>query len=467
MKKNGKLQMILIIVVVVLLLGGGGTIAAVSYMQNLQQQEAEANAMVSFAEWFDEDYFDQVPAMVVDGTKIGDVVDYGSENYLIDVNGTRGEDYQAYLKTLEENGFKKHVDNGEGLDNGAVLSATYTNDEDLVVTVTHIKNIDKTYVSINLDMALSPNLFYNESYIADNKEGAETTLSLLEQFEVGNSFVIQMKNGHFIISDGGVAEMLPYLLDYLEGLVAEGEKPIIDAWFFTHPHADHMGIMQAFIDNPEYANRVVVNGIYYNMPGANANAKDKGAAKNSSVIKFGSASLKSETGMKPEMYRVQMGQRYYFNDITIDIAFTQEQILPDTYVADINEASTWCMVTIEEQRILMTGDADKGAMKNVMRTYSPEYLSVDILTSFHHSVNTWNTYTDYAPVETILVTRYGMNMNYDSNHYLQENVDEILSYVDGTKILTFPYAKGTAKSLPNLTWEYHTAEQIANRVIVK
>ena len=467
MKKNGKLQIILIIVVLVLLLGGGGTIAAMSYMKNVQNAEAEESAMVSFAEWFDEDYFDQVPAMMPEVGKIGDAVDYGNENYLIDVNGTTVEDYQAYLLSLEENGFKKHVDNGEGLDSGAVLTATYINDDELVVTVTHIKNIEKTYVSINPDMPLSPHLFYNESYVANNIEGAETTLSLLEQFEVGNSFVIQLKNGHFIISDGGVGMMLPYLLDYLGGLVPEGQKPVVEAWFFTHPHDDHMGVMTAFTEHPEYASRVVVNGIYYNMLGANANAKDGGAAKNSSMIKYGSSSLKSEKGMKPEIYRIQTGQRYYFNDITIDITFTQEQIVPDTYFADANEASTWCMVTIEEQRILMVGDADKGAMKNVMRTYSSEYLSVDILTSFHHSVNTWDTYTDYAEVETVLVTRYGMNMKYDSNHHLQSSVDEILSYVDGTKILTFPYAKGTAKSLPNLTWEYHTAEQIANRVIVK
>ena len=58
-------------------------------------------------------------------------------------------------------------------------------------------------------------------------------------------------------------------------------------------------------------------------------------------------------------------------------------------------------------------------------------------------------------------------MNYDSNHHLQATVAEILSYVDGTKVLTFPYIKGTAERLPNLTWEYHTAEQIENRVIVK
>lgn len=467
MKKNRRVQMVLIVAVLVLLLAGGITVAVIGYINNVKEQNAEENTIISFAKWFDEEYFDQVPAMVAEGTKIDEAVDYGDDNYLIDVNGTSVEDYREYLLTLEEYGFKKYVDNGEGLDNGAVLTSTYTNDEDLVVTVTHIKNIEKTYVSINPDMKLSPNLFYNASYVADNKEGAETTLSLLEQFEVGNSFVIQLKNGHFIVSDGGVKEMLPYLLDYLEGLVPDGEKPIVDAWFFTHPHGDHMGIMTAFSENPEYAGRVCVEAIYYNMPGPNANAKDAAASHNSSEIKYGSVALKSTKGMKPPIYRVQTGQRYYFNDITIDIVFTQEQIIPETYFGDINEASTWCMVTIEEQTILMTGDADKGAMKNVMRTYSPEYLSVDILTSFHHSVNTWNTYTDYAPVETILVTRYGMNMNYDSNHYLQKNVDEILSYVDGTKVLTFPYVKGTAVSLPNLKWEYHTEEQITNRVIVK
>ena len=212
---------------------------------------------------------------------------------------------------------------------------------------------------------------------------------------------------------------------------------------------------------------MIVEGFYYNEPNDNVIGICPGTLSNIIYLKQAAGFCRTSKGEAPKIYRPQTGQRYYFNDIMIDIVFTQEQILPETYFGDINEASTWCMVTIEEQKILMTGDADKGAMKNVMRTYSSEYLSVDILTSFHHSVNTWNTYTDYAPVETILVTRYGMNMNYDSNHYLQKNVDEILSYVDGTKVLTFPYEKGTAISLPNLKWEYHTAEQIANRVIVK
>lgn len=54
--------------------------------------------------------------MVAKGTRIGQVIDYGDETYIITVNGTSFVDYQSYLATLEENGFEKYVDNGsEGL----------------------------------------------------------------------------------------------------------------------------------------------------------------------------------------------------------------------------------------------------------------------------------------------------------------------------------------------------------------
>lgn len=445
----------------------GGIFVAISSAQSKPEQVVEENVEIkTFKDIFEQELYEEVPAMIVEGTKVGDSVDYGQGNYLIDVNGTNVEDYQEYLKSLETAGFTKYADNGEGLDKGAVLSATYTKDK-LVVTVTHLNRLDKTYISVSENLPLSDHLFYKDEYVANNKEGAQTTMSLLEQFEVGNSFVIQLKNGHFVISDGGVEHMLPYLLDYLEGLVPEGEKPVIEGWFFTHPHGDHTGVMDGFGEHKEYASRIVVEGIYYNAPGANAFTKDQGATTASQNLIFSSMALRNSQGKAPSVYRIQTGQRYYFNDITIDIVMTQEQLLPEDYFADINEASTWCLLTIEGQKVVLTGDADKGSMKNVMRTYSQEYLTVEIISSFHHSVNTWNVFTDYCTASTVLVTRYGMNMNYEANHYLQTAVDEILSYVDGTKVLKFPYKVGKYKSLPNLQWKYHTEEQIQNRVIVK
>ena len=229
--------------------------------------------------------------------------------------------------------------------------------------------------------------------------------------------------------------MLSYLLDYLEGLVPEGETPVIEAWFFTHPHSDHMGVLKELMEEPEQASRIRVNGVYYNMPGENANTKDTGAAKWSSYLKYGMSSLKTQEGKRTQLYRIQTGQRYYFNDITIDIPFTQEQLVPEAYLADINEASTWCMANIEDQRVLFTGDADKGAMKNVMKLYSSEYLSVDVQTSFHHSSNTWDVYTEYAPVETILVTRNALA------------TDNLCRGNEGTYLpLCKRYSEGTSKT---------------------
>ena len=69
-------------------------------------------------------------------------------------------------------------------------------------------------------------------YVKDNKEGAKTTFHMLELHDLGNSFLFQLKNGHFIISDGGRKTDLPYLLDYLGSLVPEGEKPVIEGWFY-------------------------------------------------------------------------------------------------------------------------------------------------------------------------------------------------------------------------------------------
>lgn len=467
--KKQKTIIFAVLSALILLLAGVAAYVAISsggLMQSGKEQEVEQpDGVRSFADWTEEEIFEQVPALLVEGSKIGKEVNYGDKTFIIDVNGTDRADYQAYLATLEEDGFSKYVDNGEnGLD-GAVFTASYTKD-DIVITVIYIEGINKTYVSACEDMPLSEHLHYSEEYVAGNVEGAKTSLHELELFTVGNSYVIQMKNGKFIVSDGGVAGELPYLIDYLESLAPKGEKPVVEAWFFTHPHADHVGIMSSFVTEPQYAERIYVEGVYYNEPGDNAYEKDPTARTYGQDVFMGAMALKTTEGNSPDVYRPQTGQRYYFNDITVDILMTQEQVLPADYAADINESSTWCMFTIDGQKVLFTGDADKGSMRNVMRTYSKEYLTIDIITAFHHSVNTWDIFTDYSSVKTVLVPRYGLK-KLDTNTYLEASVDEVLSYGDGTKILTFPYTTGSAKSLANMKWSYHTEEEIAARTFVE
>jgi beta-lactamase superfamily II metal-dependent hydrolase len=290
---------------------------------------------------------------------------------------------------------------------------------------------------------------------------------MMELYDAGNSFVIQLKNGHFLLNDGGTADDLPYLLDYLESLVPEGEIPVIEAWILTHAHHDHMGLFEMFSKHPEYGKRIYVEGVYYNEIDGNTAAKvgGAGASNLNRSMTLALNGIKTSNGGEPQVYRPQTGQRYYLNDVTIDIVFAQEQLISDNYyveVDNLNDSSTWCMYTIEGQKFLLCGDASRGSMQSVMRTYESEYLDLDMFAIFHHGINSWPTFTDYMSAKTVLFTfakthsqRDDIEMGSEANNLLIERAKDYYAWGDGTVVFTFPYAAGTAKTLKPNDWKYH------------
>lgn len=455
-------QTVILVAILIILLGVGA--AMVIYLgtnvKQSQESSSEIDGVRTFADWTEEEVFQTIPAMIVEDTKIGKALDYGGDVYQISVDGTELADYEAYLTTLEGCGFKKHVDNGEeGLD-GAIYSTTFTKDE-LMVTVIHAVKINKTYITAGKDVALSPNLFCDESYVADNVEGAKTTLHMIELYDNGSSFVIQLKNGHFIMNDGGLANDLPYLLDYLESLVPEGEKPIIDAWFISHVHGDHTGWLAELVSDMKNINRICVESIYFSE-----SSESQAAATNAAGLVRSFMSnykmLRSSEGKAPILYRPQAGQRYYFNDLTVDVVFTQEQLATVDMAGDYNDASTWLMYNIEGQKFLLSGDAADASSKTVMEMYDSDYFNLDLYCVFHHGINVYNYFTDYIKTKTILYTSYrcgslyltGSHAHPEENEYLMSIADEIMAYGDGTKILQFPYEIGTSVTMPKREWIY-------------
>lgn len=403
-------------------------------------------------------FFPEIPLMDVPAAASATPVHYGATDFVVTLEETDKKDYQAYLTVLEENGFVKYVDNGEGLDH-AVFCATYTKDN-LVVTVTYAKNIRKTYISAAFDLPLSEHLFYKNEYVADNKEGAKTKLHMMEMWQFGNGFVFQLKNGHFIISDGGLETDLPYVLDYLESLTPEGEKPVVEAWIFSHGHSDHGGIMTGVMRNRPQAQRLYVEGIYYSEPNDRVKTMDPGAYHVVSRILGASKIFRTTKGERPNVYRPQTGQRYYFNDITMDILFAQEQLPREEYDGDFNDSSTICMFNIEGQKLLFSGDAHRGGLGFVKDNYSQEYLNLTVFTLNHHGFNTWDDFTYYAKIQTTLFTVRGDTpvRRARENEHIKEMSQEWFNWGDGTKILTFPYEVGSYESLPNKEWIYNKGE---------
>lgn len=429
-----------------------------------EQSVEEKVEVTYYKEFTDIDLFQEVPVMTVANGKTDYVGDMGAGNEVITVNGSELEEYWEYVSVLEENGFEKYYDNGEEGLKGKVYSATLTK-EDLVITVIQMIKSKVTYIVAEEDIALTERLFYKDEYVADNKEGAKTTLHLVELSDFGNSFVIQLKNGHFIVNDGGRAEDLPYLIEYLESLVPQGEKPVIEAWMASHPHGDHAGTFMGFESNWSYAERIYVEAIYMDEVN-NAVATAQGVTGVQLGVMTGTLKLKTSDGGHPEIYRPQAGQTYYFSDIKVEVMQTMVQVPEKNWyrwTGNINEFSTWLMYHIDGQTFLNAGDADFGAMKAIMRTYDEEDFVMDIMAVQHHGINVHNEFSDFVTVKTLLYPNMGTQGMYktgvswggswqaseDRNEYLQGKALESISYIDGTQVLTFPYKVGTAKSLGN------------------
>ena len=419
----------------------------------------------TFAGHTDLEIFQDIPAPQVEDLRIAENAHYGADNYLISVNGTFLKDYQAYLKVLEESGFTKYADNGTtGLGKG-VVTATYVKD-DLTLEVTLVTSWLRTYIIAAKGQPLSPNLIYSDDLKKDIIPGAKTTLTMNQVKEYGNCFVIQLKNGHFIVNDGGWVGDLNTLLLYLEEEAPEGQKPVVDAWFISHEHGDHAGILSDAMTAFGLDKRLSVEGFYVNEV-----SPEIEAATNGDCVSYTRSAAKefvTTAGTPTPVYRPHAGQKLYFCDIVVDVPYTQELITPTQYTANLNASSTWLMYNIEGQKFLLAGDTELVNQEHVKEIYStdPEYMDVDIMNAHHHGLNLFDTDLGYYNVETILYSTWGVYSIYwpneEQNLELQrEHCLEYYSYLEGGKRITFPYTLGEIENID--PWYADITERLVER----
>ena len=371
----------------------------------------------------------------------------GGGNYVITIPNAKKEDYLAYLQTIQERGFVIYANNGEGW-GGTVFSTTLLS-ETMVLTIVYYAMTKQIKVSFYPGKA-PKRLVYDESYVAGHLPEAKTSLHMMELWWFGNSFVIQLKNGHFIISDGGYRNDLAYLLDYLEEHAPEGEKPVIEAWIITHAHGDHSGALMTLVEmHPEWMERICVEAIYASEPNDEVLQKCGGHTPHA-IVKMAACWTKAD------YVRPQTGQRYYFDDNTMDILYSQEQIEDENYT-NLNEASTVCLFTIERQKCLFSGDVHENGMEFLIANYPKEFFELDFFTLNHHGFNTSQEFVDYATIQTTLLTRKDLDFPVQrirESKNLIARSKEALHWGNGTVIFEFPYEPGNYKQLPNNEWKH-------------
>lgn len=426
------------------------------------------NKKNTFASITDNEMFQNVPIMTGEKLEFSEVEDVGAENFIITASNTTLTEYETYLTVLENDGYKKHVDNGEEGIEGYIYTSHYQKEDSLVV-VCHMSKMQQTTINVCKNATLSEHLFYNQEEVAANNKDAKTSLTMPELYRAGQSFVIQLKNGHFIINDGGMEADLPYLLDYMDSLTPNGEKPIVDAWIVSHAHSDHMGAFITFMKKPEYLERVYVEEVYFTEASAAAQASEVGQYDHTDVLCFYvdtvPETMKSTDGTPPKMIRLRIGEKYYFNDIRIDVIFTAD-ILPYTEWKTWNASSVVLMYTIEEQKMMLGADMDWECQKILLETFDDEYFDMKIYQAPHHGGNIYNEFSSHIKTDTILYPTYDVERNskltllsrFVQNEYLKGIADEALGWRHGGIFLTFPYEVGTYQVLPLIDWIYNDTD---------
>lgn len=388
--------------------------------------------------------------------------DVGDNNYQYTVDN---EDYyDTYLSKLEGLGF------GEPYASSTVdnVSSTTFKQDDLVIVVT--KANGKTYISASSGDAVSERLLSTaESQTADDGYTATTTLDVTLGMpklstEEAMSFVVQLKNRHFIVYDGGeTAEDLEVLMTYLTER-SDSKKPIIDAWVVSHAHNDHFGIKFVETLISDYADDIYVEGIYFNQP-TDALAQADDPTYNMTMTRYENIKtlagvLNTTQGAHPKVYRPHTGQTYYFDGVSMDIVLTQEHIdIANTEEQDFNETSTWCLFNIERgtetEKVLIGADGGEIGMTFVQSAYTKDYLAVDVFAALHHGSNTNSTFKNYCTVDKVVLYAHtadpiatGSIWDYFKDSYQNNKnlIDSVTSGVEDQNSTThkyFYYGQGT------------------------
>ena len=353
------------------------------------------------------------------GKTLADAEEVGGGRYTIKLTGKTKDDYTAYCNALDAGVFDAYGNdqssdlNAEGVYNMIYTSAACgdTANDDWVVNVTFLQKSGVLTITVSSVDKLSQHLKADsiEAYSATDgytTSGLTPTFHMIEQKtqKPAASYVIQLSNGHFVVIDGGFKAEAPYLMEYLESLVPEGTKPIVEAWIISHAHQDHIETLELFVTQATtYQGKLYLEGIYYSeasdkvMSTVNSGKEDGHHHYSAYINRIGSV-FQTTTGNEPQVYRMYTGQRYTFDTVdkvVMDVMLATEQFAWSDYQraenvtnpSVFNETSTWTMFTINGKKLLTAGDSNYIGKEFVVNNYSTAYLTVDIFTALHHGEN--------------------------------------------------------------------------------
>ena len=170
-------------------------------------------------------------------------------------------------------------------------------------------------------------------------------------YDCGMVYIIRLTDGRFIIIDGGMCEYeeKEHFLELLEQQKVTEGKPVIAAWFITHPHDDHFNMFARIMT--QHADCVELESVVYSWAGPD--------------------------------YASQGSDKTEFNQAI-------EALGSNVKIIHVNDTSIVMRMDFDEQtaegqrRAIFFGDAMFRTAEHLCDSYASETLQCDLMQVAHH-----------------------------------------------------------------------------------
>ena len=332
-------------------------------------------------------YNTDIPEYV--GGKITCGQDVGQDNFLIYVEDTNIEEFEAYKKLLANSGYTLYTQYN---DLNSVKSATFKSDKTMVHTY-YIEN-EKAVKIVTAPMSKTTLPPVVNQPTVEKKVDSSIVQVMLDYYDksqrndgnYGNSYVIRLDDGSLVVYDGG-ATYSDSDIERLWGVMQKqaikvNGKVVVAGWIITHEHGDHVNGMARVLE--KYGSQIKVESVYCNKVTEKLVALSGGRTNYIDTNKMYTAQQK--TGFK--VVRLHTGQRFWIRNAMFEVLYTPEDIYPngikdyETY-GEFNDTSMVTRMTIDGTTMMNLGDVYAVGSNFLTATYGSE-LKSDLSTIAHH-----------------------------------------------------------------------------------
>ena len=211
------------------------------------------------------------------------------------------------------------------------------------------------------------------------------------QSSPGLSIVCQLKDGSYVIVDGGPNDENDEkaLLEFLKSNNPKEGKPQV-TWMFTHAHHDHMGLAVSFLS--KYYNEIDVKMFYYNFPDFDTlsiPSEYPNRIEDSKELIAEFDEIYNSHYSNSKKYIFHTGDKLQLPGCEIEILLTHEGFWPNE-ISWINHTSSSWIMNFEGKTMMVLGDTEATLCQWLATSYK-EKLKSDILQVTHHGLNGGDT----------------------------------------------------------------------------